>query len=310
MTRRELATGRVVEKVSIVTHALALAETPRRACSPLHVVPPVAVPAERQPVAFVSHGGGPWPFVDLGFGTRGEAVGLASYLRRLRRLPKAPPRAVLVISAHWEAPLFTVTSGASPPMLFDYEGFPSKSYALRWPAPGDPGLAAEVRDLASGVGHRMGEDGARGFDHGTFVVMKLAYPAATIPTVQLSLKRGTDPAEHLALGQALAPLRDRGVFIVGSGMSSNNLHAAGPRAAASSRDFDAWLRDAAVTDVERRNRRLERWFEAPGARDAHPRGVEHLLPLLVVAGAAMSDAGRVAYGGTFGGITLSAYEFG
>jgi aromatic ring-opening dioxygenase catalytic subunit (LigB family) len=152
-------------------------------------------------------------------------------------------------------------------------------------------------------------DPGRGFDHGTFVPLKLAYPEADVPTVQLSLKRGLDAEEHIRIGQALSPLRERGVFIIGSGMTFHNLRAFTPQAAPYAEAFDAWLRETATLDEAQRNAGLSRWFEAPAARIAHPRE-EHLLPLMVIAGAAGSDRGTVAYNGTVMDLRISAYHFG
>ncbi|MBJ6765492.1 dioxygenase [Myxococcaceae bacterium JPH2] len=264
---------------------------------------------ERLPVAFLPHGGGPWPFVDLGFGDPAELSALAGYLRSIRTLPKTPPRAVLIISAHWEESVPTVMSGARPPMLYDYYGFPPESYEITWPAPGDPALATRVQELLGKAGFQTAANAERGFDHGTFVPLKLAYPDAAMPTVQLSLKRGLDPAEHLAMGRALAPLRDEGVFIVGSGMTFHNLRAFGPQASPVAESFDAWLRDAATREPAARDEHLKQWANAPAARLAHPRE-EHLLPLMVIAGAAGQDRGTVAYNGSILGLRLSAYHFG
>jgi aromatic ring-opening dioxygenase catalytic subunit (LigB family) len=164
--------------------------------------------------------------------------------------------------------------------------------------------------LLGGAGFDSAEDARRGFDHGTFVPLKLAYPEAGVPTVQLSLRRGLDPDEHLAIGRALAPLRDEGVFIIGSGMTFHNLRAFGdPRARPVSEDFDAWLRQTAALPEAERAGRLIDWSQAPSARLAHPRE-EHLLPLMVVAGAAGADRGTVAYDDVAMGVRLSAYHFG
>lgn len=263
----------------------------------------------RLPVVFLPHGGGPWPFVDIGIGTKAEQAELAKYLRSVSSLPKTPPKAVLVISAHWEEPVPTVMSSAHPPMLYDYYGFPAESYEITWPAPGEPALAARVRELLTTAGIANGENGERGFDHGTFVPLKLAYPNADVPTVQLSLKRGLDPAEHLALGRALAPLRDEGVFIVGSGMTFHNLRAFGPQSKVAAEEFDGWLRATAALPAEDRDRELTAWTNAPSARRAHPRE-EHLLPLMVIAGAAGADRGELAYNGRILDLKLSAYHFG
>jgi aromatic ring-opening dioxygenase catalytic subunit (LigB family) len=263
----------------------------------------------QMPVVYVPHGGGPWPFVETPFGSKDELDSLAAYLRGIRTIPRTPPEALLVVSAHWEEPVPTVMSGAAPPMLYDYYGFPPASYELKWPAPGHPEIAARVRELLGDAGFETAENTTRGYDHGTFVPLKLAYPDADVPTVQLSLKGGLDPEEHLAMGRALAPLRAEGVFIVGSGMTYHNLRAFGPQAAPVSRAFDGWLRDAVTLDHSERDRRLAHWTGAPSARQAHPRE-EHLVPLMVVAGAAGTDRGRLAYDGTIMGLTVSGYQFG
>ena len=197
-----------------------------------------------------------------------------------------------------------------PPIFYDYYGFPEASYSIAWPAPGAPWLASRVRTLLAGAGIDSAEDAVRGFDHGTFIPLKLTCPEADIPTVQLSLKAGLDPAEHLAIGAALAPLRDEGVFIVGTGMTFHNLRIfRDPRAQPIAETFDAWLREVMELDVAVRNQRLLRWEEAPLARTAHPRE-EHLIPLMVVAGAAGTDAATLAFNGTFGDLRLSAFHFG
>lgn len=264
----------------------------------------------RMPLAYVPHGGGPWPFVDIGFGDRAELDDLARYLKELGNLPPVRPRALLVVSAHWEEQVPTVMTAARPPMFYDYYGFPPESYEIQWPAPGDPELASRVRELLAEAGLPTASDPRRGFDHGTFVPLKLTYPDADVPTIQLSLVRGLDPRLHLEIGRALAPLRDEGVFIVGSGMSYHNLRAGfGPRMRPVAEAFDAWLRDVGTAEPERRDRGLLEWERAPMARAAHPRE-EHLIPLMVIAGAAGDDVGRVAWNGTFAGIRLSAYHFG
>ena len=266
-------------------------------------------PSKRMPAVYIPHGGGPWPFVDLGFGERREIDALAGYLRGLPALTLNRPRALLVISAHWEEAAPTVMTADHPPMLYDYYGFPPESYRITWPAPGEPRVAARVQQLLQAAGFATASDGARGFDHGTFVPLKLAYPDADVPAVQLSLKRGLDPAEHLAMGKALAPLRDEGVFIVGSGMSYHNMRGFGGAGRADAETFDAWLREAATAAPEQRTQRLRTWSTAPAARAAHPRE-EHLLPLMVIAGAAGDDRGRTAYNDTFANVRLSAFHFG
>ncbi len=264
----------------------------------------------RMPVVYLPHGGGPWPFVDIGFGDPADWNRLRDYLGDVTHLAPTRPRALLAVSAHWEARVPTVMSGARPPMLYDYYGFPAEAYRITWPAPGDPALAARVRALLSGAGIESDEDPARGFDHGTFVPLKLTFPDADVPTVQLSLKQGLDPAAHLAIGRALAPLRDEGVLIVGSGMSFHNMRGFGnPSAAGPAERFDAWLRETVALPASRRDARLTRWEDAPEARACHPRE-EHLLPLMVVAGAAGDDVGRVPFSERLMGVRVSAAHFG
>ena len=266
-------------------------------------------PNARMPVAFLPHGGGPWPFVDLGF-PKHELEDMAAYLRSVAQLPKTPPRALLVISAHWEAPVPTVMTSPAPPLLYDYDGFPPEAYRVRWPAPGSPALAARVRDLLTAAGMQSAEDARRGYDHGTFVPLSLLYPGAEVPTVQLSLVAGLDPGVHLALGRALRPLRDEGVFILGSGMTFHDLRTFfDPRAHGISATFDAWLQSAVTAEPASRDAHLEDWEKAPAARRAHPRE-EHLLPLHVVAGAAGGDRGVVSWRGTNLGHRLSGFHFG
>lgn len=263
----------------------------------------------RMPVVYVPHGGGPWPFVEMGL-PRGEVDEMRGYLEKLASLPKEPPKALLVISAHWEERVPTLMTHPKPPMFFDYYGFPEKSYSLSWPAPGAPELAGRVQTLLGAAGFETAVDSSRGFDHGTFVPLMLTYPGATIPTTQLSLQVGLDPKTHLAMGRALAPLRDEGVSIIGSGMSYHDMRGfRGGRGASVAETFDAWLRETALLPRDARDQRLATWSTAPSGRAAHPRE-EHLLPLMVVAGAAGEDRGVLDYNGTFMGLRLSGYHFG
>ena len=263
----------------------------------------------RFPTAFIPHGGGPWPFVDMGI-PQSELEPLATYLRSLPDLPPEPPRALLVVSAHWEEPVPTVMTSEAPDMLFDYYGFPDAAYELQWPAPGSPVLAERVRELLGQNGFETAEDPTRGYDHGAFVPLMLPYPEGELPVVQLSLKAGLDPVEHLAMGRALAPLRDEGVFIIGSGMSFHNMRALrNPALAASGPTFDRWLQQTITASPAERADRLANWASAPAARAAHPRE-EHLLPLMLVAGAAMDDVGVVGWSGHSMGWKLSAAHFG
>jgi aromatic ring-opening dioxygenase catalytic subunit (LigB family) len=205
------------------------------------------------------------------------------------------PRAVLMISGHWESMEFAVSASAHPPMMYDYSGFPAFTYQVKYGAPGSPELAARVRALLQAGGLPCRSDAERGFDHGTFSVLQPLFPKADVPVVQLALNAGYDPKLHIRAGQLLAPLRQEGVLIIGSGLSYHNLRRMDASAAVPSRQFDDWLHETLVrASPAERCERLVDWTRAPSARAAHPRE-DHLLPLMVVAGAAENDAGRCVY---------------
>ena len=167
-----------------------------------------------------------------------------------------------------------------------------------------------MRALLRSEGIESAEDGARGFDHGVFVPLKVAYPHPSLPTVQLSLQRGLDPTTHLALGRALAPLRDEGVLILGSGMSYHNMRGFGdPRSRDVSAVFDGWLAKTVEAAPAARDAALLAWTSAPNARAVHPRE-EHLLPLMVTAGAAAEDVGQVVFRDEVMVTVVSAVQFG
>ena len=264
--------------------------------------------AARLPTLFVSHGGGPWPWVD---GMREQFAKTAAEFRRMpARLP-VRPKAVLVITGHWEAAEFTVSTSAHPPMEYDYSGFPAHTYKLQYPAPGSPSLAARVEALLTGAGFAVREDAQRGFDHGTFVPLWLMYPDADVPVVMLSLKSSYDAAEHVRLGAALQPLRDEGVLILGSGLTYHNMRGfRHDESTPVAEVFEAYLNDAVVaSDPGVRDERLVHWQDAPGARLAHPRE-DHLLPLMVVAGAAGADTGRRVFVDHVMKVPMATYAFG
>jgi aromatic ring-opening dioxygenase catalytic subunit (LigB family) len=204
----------------------------------------------------------------------------------------------------------TVSTSPAPPMLFDYYGFPEHTYRLSYPAPGEPALAERLRRMLGQAGIATAADAERGFDHGVFVPFLIVDPQAQIPVVMLSLQHDLDPALHLAIGAALAPLRDEGILIVGSGNSYHNLRHFFDGEPAAAATFDAWLTEA-VTDSDPavRNRKLTEWARAPAARLCHPRE-EHLLPLMVAAGAGAADPGRRVFHDVIGGKAISGYAFG
>lgn len=265
----------------------------------------------RLPTYFVSHGGGPWPYITDGF--RRNFDKLEQSLVEMRAELGNMPKAVLMISGHWEEQGFAISSGVRPGMVYDYHGFPEYLYHIKYGAPGSPGLARRVQDLLQARGIDAKLDPTRGFDHGTFSIMKPLYPDEDIPLVQLSLDIGYDPALHLEVGRALAPLRDEGVLIIGSGLSYHNLREMrGTSGHEPSRQFDAWLQQTLVhsSPYDRAERLLE-WEQAPCARAAHPRE-DHLIPLMVVVGAARDEPGAVTYHQTdfAGGLTASSFRFG
>lgn len=262
----------------------------------------------RLPTYFIPHGAGPCFFMEWTRGPADTWKPLEGFLRGIvGRLPERPS-AILVVSGHWEEAAFTVGAGERPDLLFDYGGFPEETYRLTFPAPGAPALAAEVARRLTEAGLPAATDAGRPWDHGVFVPLKLVTPDTDIPVVQLSLTHDLDPALHLAAGRALAPLRDEGVLIVGSGMSWHNMRGFTPAFTERSARFDAWMEEA-IADPERRDVALTLWERAPYAREAHPRE-EHLLPLMVAAGAAPGEPGRVAFRDTVMDVVVSAYQFG
>lgn len=243
-------------------------------------------------VLFISHGGGPMPL--LGDPGHREMVDtLADIAGKLRR-----PSAILVVSAHWEESVPTITAGAYPKLIYDYYGFPPESYEIQYPCPGEPELARQVAMALEQTGLQARLDYKRGFDHGLFVPLKLMYPEADIPCVQLSLVNTMDAETHLAIGRALQALDYDNLLVIGSGFSFHNMRAfysaVSPEDGARNQAFEAWLEetcgDASMPESQR-NERLVHWDQAPYARFCHPRE-EHLLPLHVCYGLAgkASDA--------------------
>jgi aromatic ring-opening dioxygenase catalytic subunit (LigB family) len=267
----------------------------------------------RQPTLFIPHGGGPCFFMDWDPPDTWDRQ--RTFLEELAATLPERPKALLVVSGHWEEPAFTFQRNPAPPLLFDYQGFPPHTYRLTWPAPGAPALAEHAAALLRAAGLPVAFDESRGYDHGVFVPLKVAFPGADIPCVQMSLRAGLDPAEHLAAGRALAPLRDEGVLIVGSGNSFHNMPVMmramrGGARGIEGAEFDAWLTEATThPDPAERDCRLAGWDKAPGARHANPRE-EHLIPLHVAAGAAGAQRGVKALEDHVMGVVESAFRFG
>ena len=262
----------------------------------------------RFPTFFISHGGGPWPYIE---DMRQRFAVTAAELAKLPATLPTKPKAILMITGHWEAPQFTVSTSAHPPMEYDYYGFPEHTYHLQYPAQGSPELAQRVRDLLSASSIECAEDPERGLDHGVFVPMMLMYPEANIPVVLLSMKSDYDPLEHIKLGETLAPLRDEGVLIIGSGLTYHNMRGFGrPASLEPSVQFEQYLFEAiSSNDPQQRNQALVDWEQAPFARLVHPRE-DHLIPLMVVAGAAGEDAGQRIFTDTVFEVVMASYQFG
>ena len=258
------------------------------------------------PVLFIPHGGGPLPL--LGDRHHAELVGFLGDIAPAL----GKPVAIVVISAHWEAEVATVTSGSRPPLIHDYSGFPEEAYRIGYPVPGAPELASRIRQLLGDNGIDVRLDAQRGFDHGLFVPLKLMYPDAVIPCVQLSLVRGLDPELHIRIGEAISVLRESNILVIGSGFSFHNMRAFSFRGETMPDPmnirFEDWLQltctGDALTEAGRRQRLIE-WEAAPHARYCHPRE-EHLLPLHVCYGVA-GTAARPVFSGKILGRQASAF---
>jgi len=240
----------------------------------------------RAQIVYFSHGGGPLPIL----GDPGHRAMVDFMLDLPSRLKR--PDAILVISAHWEEKAATLLGAQNPPMFYDYYGFPEEAYAITYPAPGSPELANRTAGLLAKSNLPARIDPQRGFDHGLFIPLKLMYPGADIPSLQLSLLRGLDPAAHIALGQALRGLLGENILVVGSGFSFHNMRAFSWQGDVDAPDpandaFQDWLIATCTGPLPQaeREQRLSAWERAPSARYCHPRE-EHLLPLHVCAGMA------------------------
>lgn len=271
----------------------------------------VSTNTSRLPVAFVSHGGGPSFFMEAPPGDRFADIAAGSdAMKSLQRLPKQlgaeKPTAIVVVSAHWESSHKVLVTGRSEytKLLYDYGGFPAHTYKLEYRAPGEPQLAKRITELLKNKGLQSELDMNRNWDHGVFIPLKVMYPEANIPVVEISILQSYDPKVHIDIGKALAPLRDEGVLIIGSGYATHNFAGV----AAQNRKFvDAMSEVVANQSPENRLKSLEEWDKLPGARDAH-RQEDHLMPLHVIAGAGGEDKGQVIYRkDTIGGLMIFAH---
>ncbi|MGP4734306.1 MULTISPECIES: DODA-type extradiol aromatic ring-opening family dioxygenase [unclassified Psychrobacter] len=264
-----------------------------------------------QPVLFIPHGAGPCFFMD--WQPADTWYEMATFLKGISAHLPERPKAILIISAHWQTAEFSITSSKQPNLIYDYYGFPEHTYSLSYPASGAPAFAEQVSSLLTEAGVGNQQDAERGFDHGVFIPLKLMFPEADIPVVQLSLRHDLDPQAHLAAGQALALLRTEGVLIVGSGMSFHNMRGYGDTSFTEpSEHFDEWLTNTVESaDSDKRLTALANWKNAPHALDSHPlEAAEHLLPLMIAVGAAGRDKGQKIYSQQVLKTQLSAFQFG
>jgi 4,5-DOPA dioxygenase extradiol len=244
-------------------------------------------------IVYFSHGGGPLPIL-------GD-VGHQAMVEFMTKLPSQlnRPEAILVISAHWEESVATLMGAQNPAMFYDYYGFPSQAYEITYPAPGNPELANKILGLLEENHIRARIDLQRGFDHGLFIPLKLMYPQADIPSLQLSLLRGLNPSVHIALGKALRGILNENILVVGSGFSYHNLRAFSwgeiGTADPANDAFQNWLIEVCTSQLTQseREQRLVEWEKAPSARYCHPRE-EHLLPLHVCQGMA-DNPGKLVF---------------
>ena len=267
--------------------------------------------ASKQPVFFLSHGGGPCFWMDMSVPNSPNTYdGLRYYFEGLIESLPERPKAFVIISGHWEEKFFTVSANPAPDMLFDYYGFPPHTYELSYPAKGNPEMASQISELLANAEIAHKTDAKRGFDHGVFVPMLIVDPGAEIPVVMLSIRDDFDPQAHIALGEALAPLREEGVVIIGSGNSYHNMMSFKDGDNEGSKIFDKWLRGAVTqADFQARKAALLQWDQAPMARNAQPRE-DHLIPLMAVVGAGGTDQAIVDFQGDMAGKAISGFRIG
>lgn len=259
------------------------------------------------PTFFISHGGGPWPWIAQ---WQSNYAPLKKSLQQIVADLPAAPKAIVVVTAHWVADTFKISSAAQPSMIYDYYGFPAHTYQIDYPARGESLLARQMIEMLQGEGVTVHDDPERGFDHGSFVPLSVMFPQADIPVVQCSIRSDYDIQAHYQLGQSLQALREQGVLIIGSGLTYHNLRHFDEKGKTSSYEFEQWLFKVLQQKASVRHGALKHWEEAPYARQAHPQE-DHLLPLWVALGAAHNgQVSRVSYqNNLMGSITAASYRF-
>lgn len=262
----------------------------------------------RFPSVFVNHGGGPLPLM----GQQPEIV--AQFKDVTKKWLPTKPDAIVVFSAHWESNPIQITSSIKPSMLYDYSGFPAETYKYQYPAPGSPVLAEKIKRLLDANGIESQLNDKRGFDHGVFIPLMCMYPDADIPVVAVSLHASLSAKRSIEVGNALAPLCNDKILLLGSGYTYHNMqgifHPSNATYKASS-SFNDWLKETITSNnFDERVRKLENWETAPGARESHPRE-EHLLPLLTIAATASTNSPEVIFDnkGGNGVHAISSYIF-
>ncbi|XP_063635209.1 uncharacterized protein LOC134805959 [Cydia splendana] len=261
----------------------------------------------KAPSLFLNHGGGPLPVLGEKYNKE-----IGDFLRNVSKYIEFDrTEAVIVVTAHREEDVVTISSGERHGMVYDYNNFPAVSYEWKHKAPGAPNLARSVHAAFTRAGIPATLDPHRGWDHGTFIPMMLADPAARIPILQISILKNQNASQHFQLGRVLRQFRDQGVAVIGSGMSYHNMaefrkadiYSDGVIA---NEEFDEYLTDVCTGDDLKR---ILRWEEERGAKEAHPEGeADHLMPLIVNIGAAGLATGRKVFDSVFiGKFKLSGF---
>lgn len=257
----------------------------------------------RQPVIFLSHGGGPSYFLSAkdmpSFKGMDKDSKAADFLRNLvKSVGLNRPEAILVLSAHWEENVCTVNTATDHSLYFDYYNFPPETYKISWPVKGLPSVANKVKRALESKGIQCEENSRRGLDHGVFVPLKLVFPQADIPVCQLSLFNSPNIEQHLKIAEALADLRHEGILIIGSGFATHSVGKPGSQPLPWAMSYRKWLNDVMTNDrytpQERKALLADCLEKVPEIRNAHPT-LDHFIPLIMCSAVAGYTSGRLLY---------------